>query len=141
VGRENLDEKFIKYIESLKMSPSAFMVFLGVGMDLSNYPTIIVDLDNEIHIVINSNADPTLAPAGKSSITITTLANYHDFPERKTREYYLKKKELAEEIIKKTEKIIPGISKHIVVQDAATPKTFERYTSMPEGAINSSTSQ
>jgi all-trans-retinol 13,14-reductase len=137
VGREHLDEEFVKYIESLKMSPSAFMVFLGVGMDLSKYPTIIVDLDNEIHIVINSNADPTLAPAGKSSITITTLANYHDFPERKTREYYLKKKELAEEIIKKTEKIIPGISKHIVVQDAATPKTFERYTSMPEGAIYS----
>jgi len=29
VGEENLDEKFIKYIKSLKMSPSCFMVFLG----------------------------------------------------------------------------------------------------------------
>ena len=27
------------------------------------------------------------------------------------------------------------MSKHIIVQDAATPKTFERYTSMPEGAL------
>lgn len=28
------------------------------------------------------------------------------------------------------------LSKHIIVQDAATPKTFERYTLMPEGAIH-----
>jgi len=27
------------------------------------------------------------------------------------------------------------LSERIVVRDAATPKTFERYTSMPEGAI------
>jgi len=46
-----------------------------------------------------------------------------------------KKKELAERLIKKAEKIIPDLGKYIIIQDAATPKTFERYTSMPEGAI------
>jgi all-trans-retinol 13,14-reductase len=137
IGEEYLDKNFMEYIKSLRMSPSAFMVFLGVDMDLSNYPTIIVDLDSEIHITINSNADPSLAPKGKASVTITTHANYHDFPERGTREYVEKKRKLAEEIIQKAEKVIPGLSKHIVVQDAATPKTFERYTSMPEGAIYS----
>jgi len=137
VGEEHLDKNFVEYIKSLRMSPSAFMVFLGVDMDLSSYPTIIVDLDSEIHITINSNADPSLAPKGKASVTITTHANYHDFPERGTKEYIEKKRKLAEEIIQKAEKVIPGLSKHIVVQDAATPKTFERYTSMPEGAIYS----
>jgi len=137
VGEENLDKDFVEYIKSLRMSPSAFMVFLGVDMDLSNYPTLIIDLDNEIHITINSNADPNLAPKGKASITITAFANYHDFPERGTREYIEKKKTYAEKLIKKAERVIPGIEKHIVVQDAATPKTFERYTSMPEGGIYS----
>ncbi len=137
VGREYLNEEFVKYIENLKMSPSAFMVFLGLDIDLSNYPTLIIDLDNELHIVINSNADPALAPKGKSSITITTFAKYHDFPERGTKEYYMKKKEVAERIIQKAEKVIPNLSKHIVVQDAATPKTFEAYTLTPEGAIYS----
>jgi all-trans-retinol 13,14-reductase len=137
IGEEHLDKNFMEYIKSLRMSPSAFMVFLGVDMDLSNYPTIIVDLDSEIHITINSNADPRLAPKGKASVTITTLANYHDFPERGTREYVEKKRKLAEELIQKAEKIIPGLSKHIVVQDAATPKTLERYTLIPEGAIYS----
>jgi len=43
----------------------------------------------------------------------------------------------AQLLVKKAEKLIPGLSKHILVLDAATPKTFERYTLMPEGAIYS----
>jgi len=135
VGEENLDKEFVKYIKGLKMSPSCFMVFLGLDMDLSNYPTLIINLDDGYHLLINSNADPTLAPKGKASVTLITFANYHDFPERGTKEYLQKKKDFAEELIKKAEKVIPNLSKHIIVQDAATPRTFERYTSMPGGAI------
>ena len=137
VGAKNLDRKFVEYIKGLKMAPSCFLVFLGVDMDLSNYPMIIENLDEGISIVINSNADPSLAPKGKASITILTGANYHDFPERGTEEYLEKKREFADALIKKAEKVIPGLSRHILIRDAATPKTFERYTSMPEGAIYS----
>jgi len=137
VGAKNLDRKFVEYIKSLKMAPSCFLVFLGVDMDLTNYPMIIENLDEGISIVINSNADSSLAPKGKASITILTGANYHDFPERGTGEYLEKKREFADALIKKAEKVIPELSKHIFIQDAATPKTFERYTSMPEGAIYS----
>ena len=135
IGEENLDREFVEYIKKLKMSPSCFMVFLGVDMDLSGYPTIIENLDEVYSIAINSNADLGLAPKGKASVTILTGANYYDFTERGTEEYLGKKREFAELLIKKAEKIIPDLSKHIVVQDAATPKTFEKYTSMPEGAI------
>lgn len=137
VSKENLDRGFAEYIERLKMSLTCFMVFLGVDKELSNYPTLIKNLDEDYEIVINSNADPSLAPKGKASITILTGANYHDFPERGTKEYLQKKKELADELIQKAEKVIPDLSKYIIVQDAATPKTLERYTSMPEGALYS----
>ena len=63
--------------------------------------------------------------------------NYYDFPERGTEEYSKKKMEMSEMLIQKAEKAVPGLSNHIIVQDAATPKTFERYTSMPEGALYS----
>jgi len=63
--------------------------------------------------------------------------NYYDFPERGTEEYSKKKMGMAEALIHKVEEVIPGLSNHIIVQDAATPKTFERYTSMPEGALYS----
>ena len=49
--------------------------------------------------------------------------------------YLEKQRQFAGMLIKKAEKTIPNLSQHIIVQDAATPKTFERYTSMPEGAI------
>ncbi|MCD6591849.1 MAG: NAD(P)/FAD-dependent oxidoreductase [Thaumarchaeota archaeon] len=137
VGEKFLDKGFIEYIKGLKMSPSCFAVFLGLDVDLRDYPSIIVNLDNGYYLVINSNADPSLAPEGKASITILTEANYYDFPERGTREYIKLKRMLAEKLIEKAEKIIQGLIKHIVVMDIATPKTYERYTSMPEGAIYS----
>jgi all-trans-retinol 13,14-reductase len=56
---------------------------------------------------VNSNTDPSLAPEGKTSVTIMTLANYHDFPERGTEEYLEKKRARAEELIKRAEKVIP----------------------------------
>nr|CAI64103.1 conserved hypothetical membrane protein [uncultured archaeon]CAI64240.1 conserved hypothetical membrane protein [uncultured archaeon]CBH36625.1 conserved hypothetical protein, flavin containing amine oxidoreductase family [uncultured archaeon] len=137
VGEDNLDKGFIGYIKGLKMSLSIFMLFLGVDMDLLNHPTLIKNLDQDYEVVINSNADLSLAPKDKASITILGDANYHDFPERGTEEYLQKKKEFAEMLIQKAEKVIPDLSKHIIVQDAATPRTFERYTSMPEGALYS----
>ena len=137
VGRDNLKKEFVEYIMGLKMSPSCFMVFLGLDMDLSSYPTLIKNMDDGYEIVINSNADPSLAPRGKASITILTSASYEDFPERGTEEYMCKKQELSEILINKAEKLIPNLSRHIVVKDAATPKTFERYTFMPQGAIYS----
>lgn len=136
IKNEALDKKFVEYIKGLKMSNSAFMVFLGVDMSLSNYPTIIKNLDEGYDIVINSNADNSLAPKDKASITILTIANYYDFPENKE-EYSKKKKEMTEFLISKVENVIPQLNKHIIVKDAATPKTFESYTSMPEGALYS----
>ncbi len=137
VGEDNLDKEFIEYIKGLKMSPSVFMLFLGVDMDLLNYPTLIKNLDLDCEVVINSNADLSLAPKDKASITILSNADYHDFPERGTKEYLQKKKEFAEMLIQKAEKVIPDLSRYIIVQDAATPRTFKRYTSMPEGALYS----
>jgi all-trans-retinol 13,14-reductase len=135
IERSHLSKDFTEYIEGLKMSPSCFMVFLGVDMDLSGYPTLIKNMDEGYEIVINSNADRSLAPEGCSSVTLLTSASYDDFPERGTEAYARKKRELSRALIKKAEGIIPDLSRHIVVEDAATPKTFEKYTSVPRGAI------
>jgi prolycopene isomerase len=44
------------------------------------------------------------------------------------------KERFAEKLIAKAEKLIPGLSQHIAVQDAATPSTYERYTLNSLGA-------
>ncbi len=130
-----LTDEFLRYIGSLKESITCSLLFLGVDLDLSNYPTIIEDLDEGVSIVINSNADPSLAPKGRSSMTIIAGARYEDFPERGSEGYLRKKEEIAKEILRKVEKHIPNLSNYVMVQEVATPKTLERYTLSPKGAI------
>jgi len=137
VGEEYLPSTYAEWMRGLRMGPSAFMVFLGLDMDLSGYPTLIKDLDRGLDIVINSNADSSLAPEGQASVTLITLARYQDFPPRDTEEYKRRKREKTQELIRKAEGAIPGLTGRIVIMDAATPRTLERYTSMPEGALYS----
>ncbi|MDI6861464.1 MAG: NAD(P)/FAD-dependent oxidoreductase [Caldisericia bacterium] len=137
IDLNQIDRDYIEYIKSLKMSPSCFMTFLGVDVDLKDYPNLIKDLDQNIDIVINSNADPSYALQNKSSITIISAANYYDFPERESEDYKKLKEKLINESIEKLMKVIPEVKNKILIKEGATPKTFERYTSMPEGALYS----
>ena len=43
------------------------------------------------------------------------------------------KEKIADNLIKAAEKLVPGLTEHIVVKDINTPLTYERYTSATEG--------
>lgn len=83
------------------------------------------------------NQDPTLAPTGKTAITIMLETDYGYWKElAKNRQEYLRKKdEVAGIIIGQLGQIIPGISGDIEVTDVATPMTFERYTGNWKGSF------
>ena len=134
-----LDPLFINAINNLKMSISIAMVNLGVDLDLSNLSSII-DINSpelKFDFIVNSNADHSTAPAGMASISRLEDASYADTPASGTPAYARYKEELITGTIAKLEKVIPGIGAHIIVKDVITPRTFEHYTSMPEGAIYS----
>jgi phytoene dehydrogenase-like protein len=83
------------------------------------------------------NHDPTLAPEGKTSLTVMLEADY-DYWKKLSGErsaYDLKKKEIADSIIGLLEQRFPGISSQILVTDVATPVTFERYTGNWKGSF------
>jgi len=140
-----LDQNFVKAIKELKMSSSVFMVHLGVDLDLSHLPPLIKKLDKKdsFHLVINSSADPKLAPKGKASITIVGDGIYDETPKAGTLEYIQHKEQRANELIRKVEQFIPNLSKHIIktsngqLKDILTPQSFERYVSAPQGALYS----
>ncbi len=137
---DDLPADFAEEIRRLKPSVTAFMVYLGLDMDLSRYPPLIKDLDRGIGLVINSNMDESLAPRGCSTLTIVTLlpTKMYDFFDKEKigfETYAVRKRKFAEELIRKAEGIIPGLSEHVVVMDAATPYTFKRYTLNYRGAI------
>jgi phytoene dehydrogenase-like protein len=62
------------------------------------------------------------------SIVASTNANYKDWAYLPEEEYRASKQELIESTIDALEKYIPGVRKKIDYAEAATPKTFQRYT-------------
>ncbi|RLA38572.1 MAG: all-trans-retinol 13,14-reductase, partial [Gammaproteobacteria bacterium] len=135
VDGAHLEEQFIRYIQELEIPYSLLMVFLGVDMDLSDYPAIIHNhtQDGGYMTLIASNTDPKSAPAGKANVVLFELCAYDDFPQRSSQTYLEKKKAASDALIAKAEKQIPGLRDHIVVEDAATPQTLERYNFTPGG--------
>lgn len=83
------------------------------------------------------NHDYTLAPSGKTVITVMLGSDYTYWKNlAEDRNAYLRKKEeISRTIIELLEQRFPGISKQVEVTDVATPLTFERYTGNWKGSF------
>lgn len=160
VNRKWLDKEFVMNLKMMEPSTSFFQAWLGVDIDPRKlgvrevetflYPSYDIDkiyrtslrgeIGNGCGICIPSLVDPTLAPNGKHCVSLIYPAPY-DFEQRwrtrggKRGEQYQKlKHQVKLQLIKTAEKVLPGLSKHVIVGDAATPVTCERYTSNYMGA-------
>ncbi|RLG48268.1 MAG: all-trans-retinol 13,14-reductase, partial [Thermoproteota archaeon] len=135
---DDLPGDYARTLRSLRTSPTAVSAYLGVRADLSRVPERVKSLDHGLGIAVSSNVDPSLAPEGCSTVSVLRLLPteaYDLFGERGTPEYERAKREAAEELVGSAEEVIPGLREGAVVVDAATPRTFERYTLSPRGAI------
>jgi phytoene desaturase len=151
VGEENLPPDFVAMLNSLEVSLSAFYVYLGVDIDpreagLDAPETIVYETyDNTkewelllqgefavpcFGIAVPTYMDPSLAPPGKHVVIVMTMAPYH----LKGKSWREEKRRMTAKLIAKAEKLILGLSQHTVVQDSATPLTYERYTLNSLGA-------
>lgn len=156
---KDLCPDYIKSIEKLEPSCSAFVVYLGLDCPLakltkdSNNFHSRVFLDNkswdEIYQDIREDKgvgfdgltdygfiDPSLAPAGKTAIAIIRIEYFKNWVNLSREEYLKKKAKVQEDILSAVETYIPGFRSHIEVLDAATPLTMQRYTSNDEGAFD-----
>lgn len=160
IGQEKLNKKFVERLNKMEPSGSFFQVWLGVDMDPrekginetetfyhSSYDTdglfsssLTPKFEEGLGICIPTLADPGLAPEGKHIINIGYLPPYNydrqrQLVENKTGEEYRQwKEEARNQLVRTAEKLIPGLSDHIVVSEAATPQTLERYTLNYKGA-------
>jgi all-trans-retinol 13,14-reductase len=138
VDQREFGGRYIESIQALEKQETYFSAFLGLDMDLSEYPTMIrsdgTSLDNLFHMTINSNADPSYAPEGMASVTIITIGDYDEFPDREKPEYLRKKRAITNQLIAASDEVIPGFKDNILVRTAATPRTYERYILAQEGS-------
>jgi phytoene dehydrogenase-like protein len=87
-----------------------------------------------IHIY---NHDPSMAPAGRTSIIIMMESRY-DYWEKLAEDesaYKVKKEEIARILVEQLDKRFPGIASQVEVVDVATPMTFKRYTGNWQGSF------
>lgn len=76
------------------------------------------------------NFDPTLAPEGKTVVTITIPTSYvywKDLSSDRER-YDAEKQKIALALMDRLDQRFPGFASQVEMADVATPMTFERYT-------------
>lgn len=161
VGREHLPRRYVRDLSRMKVGPSIFQVYLGVDHDytqvfgethtISIFDTYDPDIylgkgprkpDPEklaLYVTNFSGVDPLAAPPGKNVIEITAYLPYswedHWRISQGAQAHQLLKEHTAATLIRRTQKLLPGLRSHIEVMEIGTPITMERHTLNPGGAV------
>jgi phytoene dehydrogenase-like protein len=141
------DRKLRERYESLPIFEPLFCLSLGVNRDFSSESHMSVrilrmpiEIEGKIQRKIGIKHfcyDPKLAPSGKSVVQIMYSSDY-EYWKRLSADrgaYEDEKRKIAEALIGALEESYPGIGKDIEEIDAATPLSFERYTSNRRGTF------
>jgi phytoene dehydrogenase-like protein len=147
-----LDGKFVNdkirgYYKNLPLFPPLVYVALGLSRSFAGEPphiTYMLDQPLTIgdrsydRVILNVyNHDPTLAPAGKTTVVVWLFANYEHWKKLKLedREQYKHSKEkIADQVVAFLDSRFPGLAQQVEMRDVATPVTWERYTGNWRGA-------
>ena len=142
-----VDERIRAYYDEAPDSMSmSLVVALGVARDMAGEPHALtyflerpVVVMGKTHDRLNVevfNFDPSLAPAGKTSIKVVFEANYGYWKELAAdrARYEEEKERIAETVIGQLDGRFPGLRGQVEVVDVSTPLTIERYTGNWRGA-------
>jgi phytoene dehydrogenase-like protein len=145
-GTDKTHEPYKKW----PLFPSLIFVSLGVNRTFGEIPRtvsgIIFPLKQPVEIgdtvrdkltVHFYNHDQTMAPEGKTAITIMLDTDYEYWKmlAQNRTNYLQKKEEIGKTIVELLDQRYPGIASMVEVIDVATPLTFERYTGNWKGSF------
>jgi len=150
LGGRYLDAKVKDYYDNYETFPSYLLVSFGVVRTFDNeshlvFPALEQPLTvdrgpKSEHVMVRIfNFDPTLAPEGKTVITVMIVTKEHDYWDnlkRTDREQYKAEKDrIAEEVLELLEKRFGDIRLKVEMTDVSTPSTFMRYTNNWKGSF------
>jgi phytoene dehydrogenase-like protein len=143
-----VDRKLEKIYEgAMTPSQSILQVSLGVDMDFSQAPPMqdfplvnpvwLGNLRHDRLALKHYCFDPSMAPEGKSVLSLWCAADYDYWKwlSKEEARYNQHKAEVAEIIIEVLDARYPGLREAVEVVDVATPVTYERYTGNWRGAF------
>jgi len=154
IGKEYLETEFINAIDQLLPTPSLFTVYLGINKsyisdrdtinNLWNFPSSSNFSKNFLNIFHNKepyfregvccfvhNFNTQNHQGIKNLIYLLVNANYMD-----ENYWTLNKQRVGEEIIKRAENIMPGLSSSIIIKELSNPIDIAKFTLNYKGAAN-----
>jgi enediyne polyketide synthase len=138
VGHEHLPSAFAERISRLRPSCSVFQMFLGLDYRPPWEPVTFVPTSRgSCAVNCPSKVDSSLAPPGHAVISVISLISHQEAGVWRRDEpgYKARKREFGDELISSIELLMPGLRKHIVFREEATPATVSRFAWTTSGAI------
>ena len=148
VGDENFSESFIQEAKKVRLNNSSCQVYIGIkkGQEIDYIGDLLFTseadkFDSEELRSKNTTSRtfsiyyPQTRPGSDMfSVVASTNANYEDWANLSEREYRAGKENLVQRTLNALERYIPKIRDKVDYLEAATPKTFQRYTLHLNGA-------
>ena len=142
VGDEHFSGSFIEEARKVRLNNSSCQVYIGIkkGEKIDHigdliFTSVAEKFDSKEICSRNITSRtfsiyyPETRPGSNMySIVSSTNANYEDWASLSEEQYRTSKAELIESTLDALEKYIPGVRGKIDYVEAATPKTFQRYT-------------
>ncbi len=148
VGTDSFDDDFIKEVNNIRLNNSSCQVYMGIkkGEKIDYIGDLLFTstaekfdsemlCSKEITSRTFSIYYPDIRPGTDMySIVASTNANYDDWAHLSEEEYKKAKAHLIETTLDALEKYVPNARENIDYIDAATPRTFKRYTHHLKGS-------
>jgi C-3',4' desaturase CrtD len=135
------------YIERDRSSlGGAIVVFLGVPENevaeqhfthhqlLQDYALPLGD-GNNMFVSVSDEGDTASAPAHHRAVMISTHCELESWIGLPDAEYQSRKAAIGRRLVGLAQRVYPRLGDRAVVCEVATPRTYERFTSRPQGAV------
>jgi phytoene dehydrogenase-like protein len=146
-GEEYFSEAFLEKADAIRVNNSSCQVYFGISEDLSienvgdllfTSTAPLFDSDELLHMHTRSKTFSIYSPKtrpGHNRYTIVASMNsrYNDWANLDNETYQKEKKNLITRTLADLKRYFPGIEAKIDWMEAATPKTFQRYTLHTQG--------
>jgi phytoene dehydrogenase-like protein len=90
---------------------------------------------NNMFISVSSNGDTMSAPAGHRAVMISTHCGLEEWEGLSEPDYAARKAWACDRLIGLARRVYPELCRRPVVFELGTPRTFERFTGRPRGAV------
>lgn len=148
IGPPQVGEALAPYIRrDANAQGGAVVVFLGVPeAEVAEQPfthhQILHDYEsplgdgNNMFISVSAPGDIESAPAGFRSVMLSTHCELSSWQNLEADAYEARKKNIGHRLLNLARRVYPRLgSQNAVVHEVATPRTYERFTRRPRGAV------